>query len=171
MWDFFVNMWVKVLRGWEKQEACTLPRVETHLPIEALSTMQQSTVFQQPRVAVSSSRSPPKLRLHAHNQQKKVEQAEVLRAEHARVTEVYRLQGWNIVYPDGSSELHQLVGRVGGFGAFLGDDRDTAATGGRTNQHQGQNACIPKSAGRPLAWRAFACPDCLVIVKGVLEWT
>ena len=42
------------------------------------------------------------------------------------MTHKYKQQGWTIVYPDGSSENHPVVGRVGGYGVFFGDDRDTA---------------------------------------------
>ena len=44
-WDFFVNMWLKVLRGWEEMDKCTLPKVEARQLIDALVTMQQTTVL------------------------------------------------------------------------------------------------------------------------------
>ena len=44
-WNFFLNTWIKLLRGWEELEARTLPKVEVSMLTEALSTMQQSTVL------------------------------------------------------------------------------------------------------------------------------
>ena len=58
LWDQFLAMWVKVLRGWEEHPSPTLPTAEAPLLIHALQTMKDSRVLQHPRVAVSSSRSP-----------------------------------------------------------------------------------------------------------------
>ena len=57
-WNFFLNMWIKVLRGWEGRDLCTLPQVETSLLVTALTSMHQSTVLKHPLVVLSQTRSP-----------------------------------------------------------------------------------------------------------------
>ena len=42
------------------------------------------------------------------------------------VIQRYELEGWSIIYPDGSLELQPVVGKVGGYGVYFGDFRDTA---------------------------------------------
>ena len=66
-----VNTWVKVLQGWEELQGCTLPKGETGLLIEALASMQRTMVLQRPRVAVSNTRSPPKLWFPSRKRKKK----------------------------------------------------------------------------------------------------
>ena len=101
--------------------------MESQHLISALLAMVQSTVLQHPRLAVPDTRSPPKLWFPARKRKHKFDQAAELRAEHALVTEVHKAQGWNVIYPNGSSEMHPVVGRVGGFGIIFGDERDLAA--------------------------------------------
>ena len=60
-WDQFLTMWIKVLRGWEEHPTPTLPAGEVSLLVHALQSMKDHTVLQHPRVAVSNTRSPPKL--------------------------------------------------------------------------------------------------------------
>ena len=87
---------------------------------------------------------------------------------------MYQAQGWNIVYPDGSSELHLEVGRVSGSGVFFGDERDTAAyiplDDEQTNIRGELRASLRALEGRRPRERSLICPDCLLIVKGVLGW-
>ena len=97
-----MNMCVKVLLGWEEWESCTLPRAEASQLIEALLSMQQSTVLRHPRVVLSSSRSLPKLWFPSKKKKKKFKNAEAIRAEHERVANGYRESGKRVVYPDGS---------------------------------------------------------------------
>ena len=47
-------------------------------------------------------------------------------AAHQKVIDEYVAEGWEAIYPDGSSEIHPEAGMVGGFGVFFGDHRDTA---------------------------------------------
>ena len=45
---------------------------------------------------------------------------------HQKVIDEYVAEGWEAIYPDGSSEVHPEAGMVGGFGVYFGDHRDTA---------------------------------------------
>ena len=45
---------------------------------------------------------------------------------HKVLVDKYRQAGWEIIYTDGSSEDHPMVARVGGYGVYFGDSRDTA---------------------------------------------
>ena len=78
------------------------------------------------------------------------------------------------MYPDGSSEDHPVVGRVGGFGVFFGDERDTAAyiplDEEQTNIRGELRASLHALERHRLGERSVICPDCELIVKGVLEW-
>ena len=58
-WDQFLTLWMKVLRGWEEHPTPTLPAGEISLLVHAVQSMKDHTVLQQPRVAVSNTRSPP----------------------------------------------------------------------------------------------------------------
>ena len=46
-------------------------------------------------------------------------------AAHQKIIDEYVAQGWEAIYPDGSSETHPEACMVGGFGVFFGDHRDT----------------------------------------------
>ena len=125
-WDQFLTLWIKVLRGWEEHPTPTLPAIEISLLVHALQSMQDHTVLQHPRVAVSTTRSPPKLYVPARKRKKKFENAEALAAQYKATIQTYREQGWDIIHHDGSLEKHPEVGWMGGYGVFFGDQRDTA---------------------------------------------
>ena len=57
---------------------------------------------------------------------------------HQKVIDEYVAEGWEAIYPDGSSEVHPEAGMVGGFGVYFGDHRDTAQCI-PTNQKQTNN--------------------------------
>ena len=120
-WDQFLTLWIKVLWGWEEHPTPTLPAGEISLLVHALQPMKDHRVLQHPRVAVSNTRSPPKLYVPARKRKKKFENAEALAAHYKATIQTYREQGWDIIYPDGSSEKHPEVGWVGGYGVFFGD--------------------------------------------------
>ena len=63
-------LWVKVLRGWGEHPSPTLPKQEISLLAHALTSMSENTVLQHPRVAVASTRSPPKLYVPKHKRRK-----------------------------------------------------------------------------------------------------
>ena len=49
-----------------------------------------------------------------------------LAAHYETIIQSYRDQGWDIIYPDGSSEKHPEVGCLGGYVVFFGDQRNVA---------------------------------------------
>ena len=64
-----------------------------------------------------------------------------------------------------------MVGRVGGYGLFLGDSKETAEPL-PTNEQQTNNRGELRAALRPLQARTpgkpiLICPDCLLVVDGV----
>ena len=162
-------LWVKVLQQWERLPVSTLPTAEVTPLIQALTSMQQTSVLQHPRVTVSSSRTPPKLKCPPKKRKKKLDQAEGLRAEHARVTHEYKQQGWTIVYPDGSSENHLVVVRVGGYGINFGDTRNTTAYI-PLSEEQTNIRALRALEGHRLGEYLLVCPHCLLIVNGMLGW-
>ena len=152
-------MWVKVLRGLEEPPSPTLPT-------------KDNTVFQHPRVAVSSNRSPLKLLLPACKT--KFQNATALAEQYEKTISRYQQQGWHSIYPDGSSEKHLEVGWVGGYGLFPGDDRDTAEFI-RTDEDQTNNcgelrAELCSLQGHRLGHRSLICPNSLLVVNRVLGW-
>ena len=70
--------------------------------------------------------------------------------------------------------MHPEVGRVGSYGVFLGDERDAAAyiplSEDQTNIREGHRAAFHALQGRRPGEQSPLCPDCLLIVKGVLVW-
>ena len=56
--------------------------------------MKDHTVPQHPRVAVSTTRSPPKLYVTATKRKKKFENTEAVAAQCEATTQTYREQGW-----------------------------------------------------------------------------
>ena len=173
-WDQFQALWLKVLRGWEEHPSPILPTDEITLLIKALESMRDGTVLQHPRVAVSSTRSPPQLRLPARKRPKKFQHAEELAARCEEIIRGYQQQGWQIIYPDGSSEKHPEVGWVGGYGVFFGDERDTAefipVEEDQTNNRGELRAALRSLQGHRAGQRSLICPDSLLVVNGVLGW-
>ena len=86
----------------------------------------------------------------------------------------YQQQGWQIIYPDGSSEKHPEVGWVGGYGVFFGDERDTAefipVEEDQTNNRGELRAALRSLQGHRAGQRSLICPDSLLVVNGVLGW-
>ena len=72
-------------------------------------------------------------------------------ARYEATIQTYPGQGWDIIYPDGSSEKHLEVGWVGGYGVFFGDHRDTAdyipLREEQTNNRGELRAALRKSTG------------------------
>ena len=94
--------------------------------------------------------------------------------EHARVTQVYKQQGWTVVYPNGSSEQHPVAARVGGYGVHFGDSRDTATfiplDKEQTNIRGELRASHRALEGRRAGEHMLICPYCELIAKGMLGW-
>ena len=117
---------------------------------------------------------PPNLWCPPRMRKKKFDQAEEVRAEHAKVTQVYKQQGWTIVYPEGSLEDHPVVGRVGGYGVYFVDNRDTATyiplDEEQTNIRGELRASLQALEGTKPDAHMLVSLNCLLIVNGRLGW-
>ena len=100
--------------------------------------------------------------------------AEALAAQYEATIQTYREQGWDIIYPDGSSEKHPEVGWVGGYRVFFGDHRDTAEyipLGEEQTNNRGElRAALRSLQGHREGHQSLICPDSLLVVNGVLGW-
>ena len=163
-----------MLRGWEEHPTPTLPAGEISLLVHALQSMKDHTVRQHPKVAVSNTLSPPKLHVPARKRKKKFENAEALAAQYEATIQAHREQGWDIIYPDGSSEKHPEVGWMGGYGVFFGNHRDTAEyipLGEEQTNNRGElRAPLRSLQGHRGGHQSLICPDSLLVVNGVLGW-
>ena len=174
LWDQFLTLWITVLRGWEEHPTPSQPAGEISLLVHALQSIKDHTVLQHPRVAVSNTHSPRKLYLPARKRKKKFENAEALAAQYEATIQTYREQGWDIIYPEGSSEKHPEVGWVGGYGVFFGDHRDTAEyipLGEEQTNNRGELQAVLRSLqGHREGHQSLIYPDSLPVVNGVLGW-
>ena len=83
--------------------------------------------------------------------------------------ERYKRENWNVIYPDGSLELHLVVGRVG---VYFGDSRDVAqplpTEEAQTNNKGGLRTALAALRGHVQGTRSVICPDSMCFVDGVL---
>ena len=89
---------------------------------------------------------------------------------HQKVIDEYVAEGWEAIYPDGSSEVHPEAGMVGGFGVYFGDHRDTAQcipiTQKQTNNRGELLAAIHAIRHRTPHKRTLICSDSKLVVMG-----
>ena len=75
----------------------------------------------------------------------------------------YEQENREIIYPDGSSELHPAARRVGGYGVFFGDSRDVAEplpmAEEQTNNRGELRATLAALQGHRPGTRSLICPD------------
>ena len=99
-------------------------------------------------------------------------------AAHQKVIDAYLAEGWEAIYPDGSSETHPETGVVGGFGVFFGDHRDTAQyipiNQKQTNNRGELLAAIYATRHRAPHKRTLICSNSKLVVMGATgkasEW-
>ena len=171
-WSHFLRTWIKVLSEWEQHPSPSLPKNEITLALHALRTMDATTVLEHPRVRVASDRPLPTLHQPVHKKRKKFERAAELAAHYESIIHSHVEEAWSIVYPDGSSEKHPEVGRVGGYGVYFGDHRDVAeflpVDELQTNIRGELRAALSALQGHVPGTRSLICPDCQLVVDGVL---
>ena len=89
---------------------------------------------------------------------------------HQKVIDEYVAEGWEAIYPDGSSQVHPEAGMVGGFGVYFGDHRDTAQcipiTQKQTNNRGELLAAIHAIPHRTRHKRTLICCDSKLVVMG-----
>ena len=85
--------------------------------------------------------------------------------------EKYKQAGWEIIYTDGSSEDHPTVARVGGYGVYFGDARDTATQIPReerqTNNRGELRAALHAVQHRNKSKQTLMYSDSLLVVQGI----
>ena len=171
-WSHFLRTWIKFLSEWEQHPSPSLPKNEITLLLHALRTMDATTVLKHPRVRVASDRPLPTLHQPARKKRKKFERAAELAAHYESIIHSHVEEAWSIVYPDGSSEKHPEVGRVGGYGVYFGDHRDVAeflpVDELQTNIRGELRAALSALQGHVPVTRSLICPDCQLVVDGVL---
>ena len=84
----------------------------------------------------------------------------------------YKQENWEIIYPDGSSELHLAAERVGGYGVFFGDPRDVAEPlpmdEEQTDNRGELRATLAALQGHRPGTQSLICPDSTYVVDGLL---
>ena len=121
-----------------------------------------------------STHTPPPKGLHypARKKSRKQGYEAALREYFEDIIGWYAQENWEIIYPDGSSELHPIVGRVGGCGVFFGDSRDVVeplpTDEEQTNNRGELRATLAALQGHRPGSRSLICPDSMYVVDGVL---
>ena len=84
----------------------------------------------------------------------------------------YEQENWEIIYPDGSLELHPAAARVGGYGVFFGDFRDVAeplpVDEEQTNNRGELHATLAALQGHRPGSQSLICPNSTYVVDGLL---
>ena len=126
----------------------------------------------QPLRSGYTDRPLPTLHQPARKKRKNFAQVAELTAHHESIIRSHVEDGLSIVYPDGSSEKHPEVGRLGGYGVYFGDHRDVAeflpANEPQTNIRGELLAALSALQGHIPGTKSLICPDCHLVVDGVL---
>ena len=104
------------------QPTPTLPHAEVKMLLHGVDQMDgPDGLLDHPRANQPGSAPPPPPTLHypARKRSHKQGHEVALRECFEDVTGRYEQENWEIIYPDGSSELHPAAGRVGGYGVFF----------------------------------------------------
>ena len=170
-WELFLSMWLQVLHRWSSHPQPSLPADETQLLHQAIKQLKETGHLQHPRVQQVGSRSPPKLHRPRRKKRKKELYAAQMAESHKVLVDKYRQAGWEIIYTDGSPEDHPTVGRVGGYGVYFGDARDTATHIPR-EEPQANNRGELRVALHAVQYRnkskqTLICSDSLLVVQGI----
>ena len=114
--------------------------------------------------------SPPRLRNPRPKKRKKDIYGPAMAEARQKVIDEYVGEGWEAIYPDGSSEVHPEAAMVGGFGVYFGDHRDTAQcipiTEKQTNNRGELLAAIHAIRHRTPHKRTLICSDSKLVVMG-----
>ena len=96
------------------------------VPATPFSVSPQGECLRHPRVQQSQGREPPALvKPKQKRPEKEIHQKELCEYyEHLIERDVQA--GWEVIFPNGSSENYPVAGQVGGYGVLLGDHRDVA---------------------------------------------
>ena len=141
-WDIFLTQWLCILACWYEHPAPTLPTPEVRDMHKAITPLMETGNLQHPRL---NQPHPSPLRLR--NPQPRKRKTEIygpaLAAAHHKVIDEYVTEGWEAIYPDGSSETHREAGMVGGGrGIFRGSP-------GHGTMHPHQSETNKQQGGTP----------------------
>ena len=171
-WQHFLRIWVEILTGWMEHPNPSFPHTETQLMIQALESLGQGECLRHPRVQQAADRTPPRLVKPQRKRRKKELHKKELCEYYERIIARYAQAGWEIIYTDGSSEVHTSAGQVGGYGVFFGDSRDTAefipVHEKQTNNRGELRAALRALQSRTRGKRTLICSDSLLVVNGAL---
>ena len=174
-WQQFLKQWRANLSDWVDHPFPSFPKSETQLFLQALDSLSDpnTLTIQHPRVhtAHNSSLPPPTLVAPARKKRRKETHKQELCEYYEQIIQRYVEAGWEVIYPDGSSEDHEVVGRVGGYGVSFGDSRDTAepipVSEPQTNNRGELRAALRALQARSPDKPVLICPDSLLVVDGV----
>ena len=168
-WDIFLTQWLCILARWYEHPAPTLPTPEVRDMHRAIASLKETGNLQHPRLSQPHP-SPPRLRNPRPRKRKKDMYGPAMAEAHQKVIDEYVAEGWEAIYPDGSSEVHPEAGIVGGFGVYFGDHRDTAQcipiTQKQTNNRGELLAAIHAIRHRTQHKRTLICSDSKLVVMG-----
>ena len=168
-WDIFLTQWLCILARWYEHPAPTLPTPEVRDMHRAIASLKETGNLQHPRLNQPHP-TPPRLRNPRPKKRKKDMYGPAMAEAHHKVIEEYVAEGWEAIYPDGSSEVHPEAGMVGGFGVYFGDHRDTAQcipiTQKQTNNRGELLAAIHAIRHRTQHKRTLICSDSKLVVMG-----
>ena len=90
---------------------------------------------------------------------------------HKVLVDKYKHTGWEIIYTEGSSEDHPTVERVGGYGVYFGDARETAmhipCDERQTNNRAELRAALHALHNRVKSKQTLIGSDSLLVVEGI----
>ena len=136
---------------------------------QAITSLKETGNLQHPRLNQPHP-SPPRLRNPRPKKRKKDVYGPAMAEAHQKVIDEYVTEGWEAIYPDGSSEVHPEAGMVGGFGVYFGDHRDTAQcipiTQKQTNNRGELLAAIHAICHRTPHKCTLICSDSKLVVMG-----
>ena len=142
-WDIFLTQWLCILARWHEHPAPTLPTSEVRDMHKAITSLKETGSLQHPRLNQPHP-SPPRLRNPRPKKRKKETYGPAMAAAHQKVIDEYVAEGWEAIYPDGSSETHPEAW-WGGSGYFSGisGTRHNAYPSIKNKQTTGGNSWLP----------------------------
>ena len=172
-WNHFLRTWVNTLEPWMEHPTPTLPHFEIKMLLHGLGQLEgPDSLLDHPRANKPGSRPPTTLHYPARKRSKKQGHEAALREYFEDVIRRYAQEGWEIIYPVGSLELHPTAERVGGYGVFFGDARDVAEPlppdEEQTNNSGELRAAVAALRGHKWGSMSLVCPDSTYVVDGVL---
>ena len=143
-WDIFLTQWLCILARWHEHPAPTLPTAEVWDMHKAITSLKETGSLQHPRLNQPHP-SLPRLRNLRPRKRKKEIYGPAMAAAHQKVIDEYEAEGWEAIYPDGSSETHPEAGMVGGSGYFsvITGTRHNAFPSIKNKQTTGGNSWLP----------------------------